>query len=42
MQYHVWGKTVTIKKLEWAADIAEPYGNRVHVLGGWCVILRTA
>ena len=32
VQYQVWGKTVTIKKLEWAADIAEPYGNRVHVL----------
>ena len=32
VQYQVWGKTVTTKKLEWAADIAEPYGNRVHVL----------
>ena len=32
VQYQVWGKTVTTKKLEWAADIAEPYGNRVYVL----------
>ena len=32
VQYQVWGKTITTKKLEWATDITEPYGNRVHVL----------
>ena len=31
IQYQVWGKNVTTKKLEWAADISEPYRNRVHV-----------
>ena len=31
VQYQVWGKNVTTKKLEWAADISEPYRNRVHV-----------
>lgn len=30
-QYHVWGKTVTTKKLDWANEISEPYRNRVHV-----------
>ena len=32
MQYQVWGKTITTKNLEWAAEISEPYNNRVHVM----------
>ena len=32
IQYHVWGKTVNTKGVDWADDILEPYRNRVHVL----------
>ncbi len=32
LQYQVWGKNITTKKLEWAAEITEPYKNRVHVM----------
>ena len=28
----MWGKTAATKKLDWVADIIEPYGNRVHVV----------
>lgn len=32
IQYQVWGKTITTKKIDWVADITEPYRNKVHVL----------
>ena len=31
VQYQVWGKTVTTKKLDWVNEISEPYRSRVHV-----------
>ena len=31
LQYQVWGKTITTKKLDWIADVLEPYKNRIHV-----------
>lgn len=32
VQYHVWGKTITTKKLDWAVEIKEPYKNRIHCM----------
>ncbi|MCE2508785.1 MAG: sensor histidine kinase [Nitrosopumilaceae archaeon] len=32
VQYQVWGKTITTKRLDWVADIREQYRNRVHCL----------
>ena len=34
VQYQVWGKTITTKKLDWVTDIKEPYRNRIHCLVG--------
>ena len=32
VQYQVWGKTISAKRIEWAAEIREPYKNRIHCL----------
>ena len=32
VQYQVWGKTVTTKKLDWAPDIKERYRDRIHCM----------
>lgn len=32
IQYHVWGKTITTRKLEWYMDIKEQYRNRIHCM----------
>ena len=32
VQYQVWGKNITTKKLEWISEIKDPYKNRIHVM----------
>ena len=34
VQYQVWGKTINTRKLDWAADIVEPYRDRIHCMVG--------
>ena len=34
VQYQVWGKTVTTKRLDWYTDIEERYRNHIHCMVG--------